>query len=62
MNMLMEPIGTKKPVVKCDGGAGPFGHPVIYLNLGKEGKVICPYCSRFFVKEVGKEFSIKEKK
>lgn len=47
----MEPIETKKTVVKCDGGDGPLGHPLIYLNLGKEGKVICPYCNKFFVKE-----------
>lgn len=62
MNMLMELIETKKTVVRCDGGAGPFGHPVIYLNLGKEGKVICPYCSRFFLEEGDKDFSPKEKK
>lgn len=47
----MEPIETKKTVVKCDGGDGVLGHPVIYLNLGKEEKVVCPYCSKFFVKE-----------
>ena len=46
----MEPIETKNTVIRCDGGGGPLGHPVIYLNLGKEEKVICPYCSRCFVK------------
>lgn len=50
MNTLKEPIGTRNTVVKCDGGAGPLGHPVIYLNLGKKGKVICPYCSKVYVK------------
>lgn len=50
----MEPfeiIETENPVVKCDGGGGPLGHPVIYLNLGKEERVVCPYCSRCFVKK-----------
>jgi uncharacterized Zn-finger protein len=54
MDILMEPIETKNSVIKCDGGGGPLGHPVIYLNLGKEAKIVCPYCSRCFV-EVEKE-------
>jgi uncharacterized Zn-finger protein len=41
---------TKSSVIKCDGGAGPLGHPLIYLNLENEGKIICPYCSKCFVK------------
>src|SRR5258708_1801945 len=47
--LTMEQIETNNPVIKCDGGGGPLGHPTIYLNLGKEGKVVCPYCSRVFV-------------
>lgn len=50
MNVLMEPIEVKDSVIKCDGGGGPLGHPTIYLNLGKEKKVICPYCSKCFIK------------
>lgn len=50
MNILQESIETDSQVIKCDGGGGPLGHPLIYLNLGKEGKVVCPYCSKFFVK------------
>jgi NADH dehydrogenase (ubiquinone) Fe-S protein 6 len=49
MNVLIEPIETTDFIVKCEGGAGPLGHPVIYLNLEKEEKVICPYCSRCFI-------------
>ncbi|MBA3813377.1 MAG: zinc-finger domain-containing protein [Alphaproteobacteria bacterium] len=45
----MEPIETKDSVIKCDGGGGVLGHPVIYLNLGKEEKIVCPYCSRCFI-------------
>jgi len=39
--------------VACDGGGGPLGHPKVYLNLGKEGRVECPYCSRLYVLREG---------
>lgn len=51
MNLEIEPKETKSDVVHCDGGGLPLGHPRIYLNLGKEGKIVCPYCSQSFVKE-----------
>jgi len=34
--------------VSCDGG-GPLGHPKVYLMMGKDGKIVCPYCSRRYV-------------
>ena len=37
--------------VDCDGGGGALGHPKIYLDMGKETKIICPYCSKSFVLE-----------
>ncbi|MBS0271053.1 MAG: zinc-finger domain-containing protein [Proteobacteria bacterium] len=45
-----QPIQTKDQVIRCDGGGLPLGHPTIFLNLGHEGKVVCPYCSKSFVK------------
>jgi uncharacterized Zn-finger protein len=36
-------------VAACDGGGRPHGHPRVFLNLGPDGKVECPYCSRLFV-------------
>jgi uncharacterized Zn-finger protein len=36
-------------VVGCDGGGGALGHPLVYLKIGAEGEVVCPYCSRRFV-------------
>jgi uncharacterized Zn-finger protein len=51
MATQFEIIETKETVVKCDGGGEPLGHPAIYLNLGKEEKVICPYCSKCFIKK-----------
>lgn len=43
-----ETITVDTDRVACDGGGGPLGHPKIYLNLGAEGRVECPYCSRIF--------------
>ena len=39
------------PNVACDGGGGALGHPKIYLDMGKEKKIVCPYCSKLFVLE-----------
>jgi uncharacterized Zn-finger protein len=38
--------------VACDGD-GPLGHPRVYLNIGKEGFIDCPYCDRRFVLKAG---------
>lgn len=34
--------------IACDGG-GALGHPRVWLNLGDDNAVTCPYCSRRFV-------------
>lgn len=55
----MEPVETiyvDDTCVGCDGGGGALGHPLVYLNLDKEGRVDCPYCGRrFILKEGAKE-------
>ena len=35
--------------VACDGGGGALGHPKVYLQIGDEGSIDCPYCDRRFV-------------
>ena len=40
---------TTHPPVACDGGDGPLGHPMVYLNLLPAGAIDCPYCGRHFV-------------
>ena len=36
--------------VKCDGGGGALGHPLIWLQIPKEGGfVVCPYCDKKFI-------------
>ena len=39
--------------VCCDGGGGPLGHPRVYLEMGEENFVECPYCDRRFVLRPG---------
>lgn len=43
-------IVTNDLRVACNGGGGSLGHPQVWLNIGTDSKVICPYCSREFVK------------
>jgi uncharacterized Zn-finger protein len=38
-----------KKRVSCDGGGGALGHPRVYLEMGEEDRVECPYCDRLFV-------------
>ena len=45
-----ETITVDEPVVACNGGGGPLGHPKVYLNLSAEGRVERPYCSRLFIR------------
>jgi uncharacterized Zn-finger protein len=34
----------------CDGGNSPgLGHPRVFLTVGTEGDVDCPYCGRHYV-------------
>jgi uncharacterized Zn-finger protein len=35
--------------VKCDGGGGALGHPVVWYDMGEENFVECLYCDRRFV-------------
>ena len=37
--------------VVCDGGGGALGHPKVYLDMGKEKSITCPYCSKSFILE-----------
>ncbi len=48
-----ETIDVSTTEVSCDGGGGPLGHPLVYLKIGPEGWVECPYCDRRFVLEGG---------
>ena len=36
---------------KCEGNGDVAGHPLVYLDLEKDGRVTCPYCSKRFVQK-----------
>ena len=46
-----ETITVVTKFVACNGGGGALGHPAVYLNLGPDQRVECPYCSRLFIRE-----------
>jgi uncharacterized Zn-finger protein len=37
--------------VKCDGGGGALGHPVIWCSLSGRDSAECGYCDRIFIKK-----------
>jgi len=41
--------------IACDGVGGALGHPRVYLEMGEEPFVECPYCDRRFVLAAGTE-------
>ena len=53
----MEPVETVRVetrTVACDGG-GALGHPRVFLSIGDEGAVDCPYCGRRYLLKPGAE-------
>jgi uncharacterized Zn-finger protein len=44
-----EVISVSSRKVKCDGGGGALGHPVVWYDMGEEDFVECLYCDRRFV-------------
>lgn len=50
----MEPveiIEVEARAVACDGG--PMGHPRVFLNMGQDDHVDCPYCGRRYSLKAG---------
>ena len=45
--------------VVCDGGGGALGHPKVYLDMGKEKNIICPYCSKSFILKNSNWYNVK---
>lgn len=48
-----ETIETDSETVACEGNDPALGHPRVFLTVGKEGFVECPYCDRRFVLKAG---------
>jgi uncharacterized Zn-finger protein len=52
-----QPAGPQGEIVQvhghriaCDGVGGALGHPRVFLEMGDETFVECPYCDRRFVR------------
>jgi uncharacterized Zn-finger protein len=43
-----ELIAVSSKRVKCDGGGGALGHPVVFYDMGEDDFVECLYCDRRF--------------
>lgn len=47
--MMNDICYVTETVASCDGNNAASGHPRVFLNLGDDGKVDCPYCGRHFI-------------
>jgi uncharacterized Zn-finger protein len=39
-------IGVKE--FMCCGASAPFDHPHVFLDMGDDGEIVCPYCSTLY--------------
>ncbi|WP_439575220.1 zinc-finger domain-containing protein [Phreatobacter sp.] len=39
-------IGVKE--FKCMGSRAPFDHPHVFLDMGADDEIVCPYCSTLY--------------
>lgn len=39
-------VGVKE--LQCMGARAPFDHPHVYLDMGGDDQVLCPYCSTLY--------------
>ena len=40
-------VGVRE--LNCMGARAPFDHPHVYLDMGRDTQIICPYCSTLYV-------------
>jgi uncharacterized Zn-finger protein len=40
-------IGVKE--FQCMGARSPHDHPHVYLDMGAESQILCPYCSTLYI-------------
>jgi len=48
-----EVITVSSRRVKCDGGGGALGHPVVFYDMGDADFVECLYCDRRYILAAG---------
>ncbi len=44
-------VGVKE--LQCMGARVPFDHPHVFLDMGQDSQVLCPYCSTLYVYDAG---------
>lgn len=44
-----ETVAVESHETSCDGGGGALGHPKVFLTLGANGSIQCPYCGKRFI-------------
>ena len=37
----------------CCGASAPYDHPHVFLDMGDETEIVCPYCSTLFRYDAG---------
>lgn len=40
-------VGVKE--FQCMGARPPYDHPHVFLDMGQDAQVLCPYCSTLYV-------------
>lgn len=40
-------VGVKE--LQCMGARPPFDHPHVFLDMGGDSQILCPYCSTLFI-------------
>jgi uncharacterized Zn-finger protein len=40
-------VGVKE--FQCMGARPPYDHPHVFLDMGQDNQVLCPYCSTLYV-------------
>jgi len=39
-------VGVKK--FMCCGASAPYDHPHVFIDMGSDSEIICPYCSTVY--------------
>jgi uncharacterized Zn-finger protein len=49
MHKIQNIVYSTKRTVECHGENKELGHPIVYLKISTDNKIICPYCSKEFI-------------
>jgi uncharacterized Zn-finger protein len=44
-------VGVRE--LQCMGARAPYDHPHVYLDMGAENEILCPYCSTVYAYDAG---------